>query len=103
MRPNTPHAVYTPDHAICHGGHFYATSTIQDTCFGAFHTFVSSSTITNTEHVLDSRRLLRRQLLLYSDVIHSQCKPEPKLIYGAVSNSDLTCHNLIILNLRDSS
>lgn len=77
MRPNTPHAVYTPDHAICHGGHFYATSTIQDTCFGAFHTFVSSSTITNTEHVLDSRCLLRRLLQFYSEAIHSQCKSKP--------------------------
>lgn len=73
MRPNTAHAVYTPEHAICHGGHFYATSTIQDSCFGVFHTFVSSSTITNTEHDIDSRRLLRRLLLFYADTIKSDC------------------------------
>jgi hypothetical protein len=41
MRPNTAHAVFTPDNVICHGGHFYASSTMQDTMFGIVHTFMS--------------------------------------------------------------
>jgi hypothetical protein len=64
MRPNTPHFVVTPESAICHGGHFYATSTIQDTVFGIYHMFVASRNITNTEHTQDAQLLLRR-LVIY--------------------------------------
>jgi hypothetical protein len=60
MRPNTPHFVITPESAICHGGHFYAMSTIRDTIFGIYHMFVASKSITNTEHTRDSQLLLRR-------------------------------------------
>lgn len=59
MRPNTLHAVYTPEHAICHGGHFYAISTIQDTLFGLVHSFIAGNFVTNTDHK-SSRLLLRR-------------------------------------------
>ncbi|KAF8220480.1 hypothetical protein L208DRAFT_1202251, partial [Tricholoma matsutake] len=38
MQPN-PHFVVTPESAICHGSHFYAVSTIQDTVFGLYHMF----------------------------------------------------------------
>ncbi|KAF8873088.1 hypothetical protein BD779DRAFT_1679429 [Infundibulicybe gibba] len=50
MRPNTPHAVYTQGHTICHGGHFYATSCLQDTLYSLIHSFVAGSVVTNTEH-----------------------------------------------------
>jgi hypothetical protein len=59
MRPNTPHAVFTPDNVICHGGHFYATSTMQDTMFGIVHT-VMSQALTNADkssHSLVLRRI----------------------------------------------
>lgn len=62
MRPNTPHFVVTPEAAICHGGHFYAMSTIQDTVFGLYHMFVSSRRVTNTEHSHDAHLLLRRMI-----------------------------------------
>lgn len=65
MRPNTPHLVVTPEAAICHGGHFYATSTIRQTCHGILHTFIASSLLTNTEHTTASRDLLRRLLAYY--------------------------------------
>ena len=58
MRPNTPHFVVTPESAICHGGHFYAMSTIRDTIFGIYHMFVASKNITNTEHTQDAHLLL---------------------------------------------
>jgi hypothetical protein len=64
MRPNLPHAVYTPEHAICHGGHFYAISTIQDTMFGLVHSFITGNLVTNTDHV-SSRLLLRRMAHFY--------------------------------------
>jgi hypothetical protein len=68
MRPNTPHAVFTPENVICHGGHFYATSTMQDTMFGIVHTFVSPVTLTNTEKSKHGL-LLRRIAGFYHDVL----------------------------------
>ena len=47
MRPNTLHAVYSPEHAVCRGGHFLATSTIQDTFAAVVHTFISDLVVTN--------------------------------------------------------
>ena len=64
MRPNLPHVIYTPKHAICHGGHFYAISTIQDTMFGLVHSFISGNFVTNTDHPT-SRKLLRRMAHFY--------------------------------------
>jgi hypothetical protein len=76
MRPNTPHYVVTPKAAICHGGHFYATSTIRDTVYGVFHMFALSKSITNTEHYEASRILLRR-LIVYAHhvLVRGQYKP----------------------------
>lgn len=65
MRPNTPHLVVTPQASICHGSHFYASSTLRSTCHGILHTFIASSLLTNTEHTTASRELLRRLLGFY--------------------------------------
>ena len=64
MRPNTPHVVFTTDHSVAHGGHFYASSTLQDTFFGIVHCFVANNFITNSEH-MTTRRLLLRMLQYY--------------------------------------
>ncbi len=50
MRPNTYHAVYTPEHSVCQGGHFYASSTMQDTFSGLVHTFICQLVVTNTTY-----------------------------------------------------
>lgn len=68
MRPNTPHAVFTPSHAICHGGHFYSCSNMQDTMFGLVHTFISPDLLTNTQHTA-CWGLLRRIAIFYHDVL----------------------------------
>lgn len=60
MRPNTPHFVLTTESAICHGGHFYAMSSIRDTIFAIYHMFCCSKKITNTEHSKDSHLLILR-------------------------------------------
>ncbi|KAF8227114.1 hypothetical protein L208DRAFT_1298262 [Tricholoma matsutake] len=62
MQPNTLHFVVTPESAICHGGHFYAMSTIQDTVFGLYHMFVASERVTNMEHSHDAHLLLQRMV-----------------------------------------
>lgn len=70
MRPNTIHAVVTPEPSICRGGHFYAASTIQDTIYGIFHTFVSSTYVTNAVHKAASEKLLSRMLIyMYNHLI----------------------------------
>lgn len=71
MKPNTPHLVVTPQSSICHGGHYYATSTIRQTCHGIMHTFVACSLLTNTEHTTASRELLRRILFFYFKAFRS--------------------------------
>ena len=77
MRPNTPHFVLTPKAAICHGGHFYATSTIRETVFGVFHMFSLSKAITNTEHSLDSRLLLQRLIAyIHHTLVRGQFDPQ---------------------------
>lgn len=50
MRPNTIHAVYTPQSSVVHGGHFFATSTMRDTLAATFHTSVLNELMTNTDH-----------------------------------------------------
>ena len=47
--PHVSHAVYTPLHAICKGGHLIAVATLRRTLLGMIHTFFCSG-ITNIDH-----------------------------------------------------
>jgi hypothetical protein len=58
------HAVFTPAATICHGGHFYTTSTLQDTLRGTVHSFMDHIKITNTNHP-NAAALLRRMSTFY--------------------------------------
>jgi hypothetical protein len=71
MRPNTPHAVFTPEHVICNGGHFYATSTMQDTMFGIVNTFICPDVLTNAQKSTHGL-VLRRIASFYYDVLVNQ-------------------------------
>ena len=64
MRPNTPHFVFGMENTICYGGHFYCTSTMQQTLSGVIHSFMLDKFLTNTSHQA-SRQLLRRILMFY--------------------------------------
>jgi len=64
MRPNTPHAVYTPENSICHGGHFFASTTLKDTFSGIVHSFMADAYITNNSPK-HSRYALRRIIIFY--------------------------------------
>lgn len=64
MRANTIHAVFTPVATICHGGHFYSTSTLQDMLQGTIHSFMDHKKITNTNHP-PATALLRRMATFY--------------------------------------
>jgi hypothetical protein len=64
MRPGTPHYVVTLQNSITLGHHFYATSTIRDTCWSLVHRSIMDNAITNTTHP-DTEQLLRRMLSMY--------------------------------------
>lgn len=66
MRPNTLHFVVGLDNTIVHGRHFYATSTIFESCLGIIHTFVLGLQITNQTHER-ARMLLRRLMTMWLD------------------------------------
>lgn len=68
MRPNTPHFVVTLEHAICQGGHFYAFSTIRETCFALYGCFFYGATITNTNH--DPSRVMLRKMACYCEQVY---------------------------------
>ncbi|KAG6905410.1 hypothetical protein DXG01_002892 [Tephrocybe rancida] len=74
MQPNTLHAVYTPADAVCHGGHFYPISTIRDSVYGLYHTFVASGLITNADHWQASQKMLMQILAL---IHHNLLLPVP--------------------------
>jgi hypothetical protein len=69
MRPNTPYAVLTPTAAICHGGHYLATSCLRQTCCGFLTTFTLSSIpgLTNTEHTSEAQLLFRQMAYFFCD------------------------------------
>ncbi len=69
MRPNTPHFVYTPTNTICYGGHFYATSTIRESCYGLMHSFIAQRVLSNASHEVESRELIRRMITYYHETL----------------------------------
>ncbi|KAF8891503.1 hypothetical protein CPB84DRAFT_1748939 [Gymnopilus junonius] len=78
MRPNTPHYVFTPTPTIAHGGHFLATSTIRQTCYGLIHTTLSGHLITNTTHAEKCRKLLGRLVSFYhEELLEVTADPTP--------------------------
>jgi len=79
MRPNTPHAVFTPENAICHGGHYYAATTMTDTFYGISHCFNADRLLTNVQHQ-NSRRMIRKIIdLYYSAFVEESIDVDSKL------------------------
>ena len=65
MKPNIPHAVFTTEHSIAVGGHFFSFTNIQETVFGIVHTFCIDTFITNMEHLTTRVLLFRMMQYLY--------------------------------------
>ncbi|KAF8884579.1 hypothetical protein CPB84DRAFT_1850624 [Gymnopilus junonius] len=74
MKPSTPHFVYGITAAVCHGGHYYMTSLMQDTLQGVIHAFVLNNFLTNTAH-WPTRQIFRRILLFYHLGLVEGCVP----------------------------
>ena len=64
LRPNTPYFIFTAQDAICEGGNFYATSTMQDTFYGIINNFVADP-MGDIPLQRTSRRILRRMITFY--------------------------------------
>jgi hypothetical protein len=51
--------VFTIEDSICHGSHFYATSTLTDTFAGIVHCLIAENVVTNSSHFAARSLLLR--------------------------------------------
>jgi hypothetical protein len=69
MRPNTPHMVFTIEDSICHGSHFYSTSTLSDTFAGIVHCLIAENVVTNTFHYRSRSLLLRMIHYFHEELI----------------------------------
>ncbi len=78
MKPNTLHAVFTTEHSIALGGHFYSTSNIQDSFFAIVHCFMGNFLVTNVEHCR-TRILLLRMMQYFYKCLVSGVNPEGRL------------------------
>jgi hypothetical protein len=80
------HAVFTPTATICHGGHFYSTSTLQDTLRGTVHSFMDHSKITNTNHPAASALLRRMSTFYFAGLVQEMFKGETiEIVYPNMS------------------
>ncbi|KAK7039284.1 hypothetical protein VNI00_010189 [Paramarasmius palmivorus] len=68
MQPCTPHYVFTLCPSLCHGAHFYASSTMERSYWGIVHTFFRDHEITNQDHHV-YHELLFRMVAHWHDVI----------------------------------
>lgn len=75
MRPNTPHAVLTPNASITHGAFYFSSSNIRSTCYGFLMTFSMSTLLTNTCHAKECQFLFR-ELLGYYYEIYTRGSPD---------------------------
>jgi hypothetical protein len=82
MMPNAPHAVFTTEHAICYGGHFYSATTMQDTLSGVIHALVHDLYITNTSH--PDMRMMMRRVVVYTHAT---------LVRGEIDGTDRSSHS----------
>jgi hypothetical protein len=67
MRPNTLHAVATPEASLVRGKFFYSAATLRDTVYGALHDCLYNHLVTNTQHQAASIRTLYRILSVINE------------------------------------
>ena len=87
MRPNTPHAVFTTDHSIARGGHFYSTSNLQDSFYAIVHCFMAGQVITNTEHCETRCLLLRMMQYFFKCFVMGALEPDGEFKTFCVSKT----------------
>jgi hypothetical protein len=56
------------------GGHYYATSTLRDTCYGILESFAFGNVVTNSSHSEDAFMLLTRVVAFYESELMSRGK-----------------------------
>jgi len=86
MKANAPHAVFTTEHCIAVGGHFFSFSNMQQTMFGLVHAFVMDTLVTNTEHPRTRVLLFRMLQYLYKFYVQG-ANPKSKWLLVDVPSS----------------
>ncbi|KAL0574807.1 hypothetical protein V5O48_007164 [Marasmius crinis-equi] len=76
MPPGMYHFVYTLEPSICHGRHFFCSSTIRQTCWALFHSFVLGRTITNTDHTKNRTSLVRLIAFWHKEFVEREWTPD---------------------------
>ena len=66
MRPHTLRAVFTTEHSVCMGGRYISTSTLRDTCYGIFQSFITRKSLTDNGHAREAFMLMARIVAFYS-------------------------------------
>ncbi|TFK68887.1 hypothetical protein BDN72DRAFT_858108 [Pluteus cervinus] len=88
MRPNTPHAVITPESSICYGGYLICHTTIRDTCYGLFHSASRGHVLTNVAGIPEALLLLRRIMMYWASVVPTSRsnphQPDPETAEGVL-------------------
>ena len=98
MRPYTPTSIFTASHSLCHGGDFYAMSTIKDTLFGIIHTLVAPTFIPNNTHQSALPMIRRMVIFVYKALVERDLDQDGKS-FPYPSNS----HSIHIPLLRPRS
>ncbi|TFK58405.1 hypothetical protein BDN72DRAFT_865962, partial [Pluteus cervinus] len=76
MRPNTPHAVITPESAICQRVYFICYTTIRETSYGLFDSVTRNHTLTGMEEFNDTLFLIRRTVMYWAHIIPGNPAPQ---------------------------
>ncbi|KAL0565712.1 hypothetical protein V5O48_016310, partial [Marasmius crinis-equi] len=70
MPPGTYHFDYTLELSVCNGRHFYAASTIWESCWAIFHTFNLGRTVANTDHTKNQTGLVNLMAYWHQEFIN---------------------------------
>ncbi|KAH9475942.1 hypothetical protein JR316_0011504 [Psilocybe cubensis] len=76
MRPNTLHMAYSISSVVCRGGHFYSSTSFEETLTGIIHCFTAGYRATNTNH--STSRFFLQQTIhwFYKVLVEGDSDPE---------------------------
>ncbi|KAF8231432.1 hypothetical protein L208DRAFT_1277151, partial [Tricholoma matsutake] len=98
-----PHTVLTVDSAICYGGHFYASSMLEESNFGFFNSFLGSTLLTNAQHTSDAQLMLQQMVAYFHHVYLQPNYNSPVSHVPVVTDPDGLMVLLSMCNLLEAS
>jgi hypothetical protein len=77
------------------GGHYYATSTLRDTCYGIIHSFAAGGLVTNSSHSDEAFLLLSRIVAFYEgELVPGEHSARVQMYREGAMDLDLGASNL---------